>query len=112
MADHRPVVIRTVGNEVDAAFVRAMLEAAGIPTTVSSGGSLNLPHVQFGTGIHIAVPEEAVSDALEVLEANGAGEEEEEEEEGYVDGVYEDGGDEYDDDEEGEDDEDEDEDDR
>jgi hypothetical protein len=64
----RMVSIRTVSNEVEAAIVQAELEASGIPSVISSGGSTNLPHVQFGAGIGIAVPEDRVDDALTALE--------------------------------------------
>jgi hypothetical protein len=61
------VLVRTVSNEVEAAIIRAELEASGIPAVISSGGSTNLPHVQFGAGIGIVVPRDRLEDAEAVL---------------------------------------------
>lgn len=66
-----PVLLKRLGNAVEANLARARLESAGIPSflgeqDVFSGGAI---HAGGHTGVEIYVPADLLDDALDVLEA-------------------------------------------
>lgn len=66
-----PVLLKRLGNVIEANLARARLESAGIPSFLGeqdtfSGGAI---HAGSRQGVEIYVPEEFLHDALEVLDA-------------------------------------------
>lgn len=66
-----PVLLKRLGNLVEANLARARLESAGIPSFLGeqdafSGGSI---HAAGRIGVEIYVPAELLNDALDILEA-------------------------------------------
>ncbi len=61
------VMIRTYATPVEADIARLSLEAAGIPSVVSTDGSLTMPFMIVASGIRLYVPDWAVEEAEEAL---------------------------------------------
>lgn len=67
----RLVMIRTYANPVEADIARLALDAAGIPSVVSTDTSLTMPFMIIASGIRLYVPDWAVEDAEEALLEDG-----------------------------------------
>jgi len=67
----RLVMIRTYATPVEADIARLTLEAAEIPSVISTDGSYLMPFMIVASGIRLYVPDWAVEEAEEALRGDG-----------------------------------------